>query len=127
MNYLASPPLVIAYALAGTMDFDFENQPLGKDSEGVDVYLKDLWPSPEEVQSVIDSSISTDMFDTEYGRIFDGDERWQALQTPEGAIFEWDENSTYVRKPNYFDGMTLETVPVTDIEGAGCSRSSATR
>ncbi|EKU47825.1 aconitate hydratase AcnA [Brevibacterium casei] len=118
MNYLASPPLVIAYALAGTMDFDFENQPLGKDSEGVDVYLKDLWPSPEEVQSVIDSSISTDMFDTEYGRIFDGDERWQALQTPEGAIFEWDENSTYVRKPNYFDGMTLETVPVTDIEGA---------
>lgn len=118
MNYLASPPLVIAYALAGTMDFDFENQPLGKDSEGVDVYLKDLWPSPEEVQSVIDSSISTDMFDTEYGRIFDGDERWQALQTPEGAIFEWDENSTYVRKPNYFDGMKLETVPVTDIEGA---------
>ncbi len=118
MNYLASPPLVIAYALAGTMDFDFENQPLGKDSEGVDVYLKDLWPSPEEVQSVIDSSISTDMFDTEYGRIFDGDERWQAPQTPEGAIFEWDENSTYVRKPNYFDGMTLETVPVTDIEGA---------
>lgn len=118
MNYLASPPLVIAYALAGTMDFDFENQPLGQDKDGVDVYLKDLWPSPEEVQAVIDSSISTDMFDTEYGRIFDGDERWQALQTPEGAIFEWDEKSTYVRKPNYFDGMTLETVPVTDIEGA---------
>ncbi len=118
MNYLASPPLVIAYALAGTMDFDFDNQPLGKDKDGVDVYLADLWPSAEEVQSIIDSSISTDMFDTEYGRIFDGDERWRALQTPEGAIFEWDEKSTYVRKPTFFDGMGLEMEPVKDIEGA---------
>ncbi|GAA1841989.1 aconitate hydratase AcnA [Brevibacterium marinum] len=118
MNYLASPPLVIAYALAGTMDFDFENQPLGQDSEGVDVYLKDLWPSPEEVESVISSSISTDMFDNEYGRIFEGDERWQQLQTPEGAIFEWDDESTYVRKPTFFDGMGLEAEPVTDIKGA---------
>ncbi|WP_309130024.1 aconitate hydratase AcnA [Brevibacterium sp.] len=118
MNYLASPPLVIAYALAGTMDFDFENQPLGKDKDGVDVYLADLWPSAEEVQSIIDSSISTDMFDTEYGRIFDGDERWRALQTPEGSIFEWDEKSTYVRKPTFFDGMGLEKEPVKDIEGA---------
>ncbi|MCI4010283.1 aconitate hydratase AcnA [Brevibacterium sp. ZH18] len=118
MNYLASPPLVIAYALAGTMDFDFDNQPLGQDSEGVDVYLKDLWPSPEEVESVIASSISTDMFDTEYGRIFEGDDRWKALQTPEGAIFEWDDESTYVRKPTFFDGMGLETEPVEDITGA---------
>ena len=118
MNYLASPPLVIAYALAGTMDFDFENQPLGKDSEGVDVYLADLWPSPEEVESVISSSISTDMFDNEYGRIFDGDERWQQLDTPEGKVFEWDDESTYVRKPTFFDGMGLKPEAVKDIKGA---------
>ncbi|MDN6605555.1 aconitate hydratase AcnA, partial [Brevibacterium sp.] len=118
MNYLASPPLVIAYALAGTMDFDFDNQPLGQDPDGVDVYLKDLWPTPEEVESVIASSISTDMFDSEYGRIFEGDDRWKALQTPEGAIFEWDDESTYVRKPTFFDGMGLETEPVSDLKGA---------
>ena len=118
MNYLASPPLVIAYALAGTMDFDFENQPLGKDSEGVDVYLADLWPSPEEVESVIADSISTDMFDSEYGRIFDGDERWQQLDTPEGKVFEWDDESTYVRKPTFFDGMGLKPEAVKDIKGA---------
>ncbi|WP_216656728.1 aconitate hydratase AcnA [Brevibacterium sp. CT2-23B] len=118
MNYLASPPLVIAYALAGTMDFDFENQPLGKDSDGVDVYLADLWPSPEEVESVIADSISTDMFDNEYGRIFDGDERWQQLDTPEGKVFEWDDESTYVRKPTFFDGMGLKPEAVKDIKGA---------
>ena len=118
MNYLASPPLVIAYALAGTMDFDFENQPLGKDSDGVDVYLADLWPSPEEVESVIADSISTDMFDSEYGRIFDGDERWQQLDTPEGKVFEWDDESTYVRKPTFFDGMGLKPEAVKDIKGA---------
>ncbi|MGC2976113.1 aconitate hydratase AcnA [Brevibacterium sp. FAM 25378] len=118
MNYLASPPLVIAYALAGTMDFDFENQPLGKDSEGADVYLADLWPSPEEVESVIADSISTDMFDNEYGRIFDGDERWQQLDTPEGKVFEWDDKSTYVRKPTFFDGMGLKPEAVEDIKGA---------
>ncbi|MCU4296243.1 aconitate hydratase AcnA [Brevibacterium permense] len=118
MNYLASPPLVIAYALAGTMDFDFENQPLGKDAQGVDVYLADLWPSPEEVESVIASSISTDMFDKEYGRIFDGDERWQQLDTPEGKVFEWDDESTYVRKPTFFDGMGLKPEAVKDIKGA---------
>ncbi|MGC2941158.1 aconitate hydratase AcnA [Brevibacterium sp. FAM 24638] len=118
MNYLASPPLVIAYALAGTMDFDFENQPLGKDSEGADVYLADLWPSPEEVESVIADSISTDMFDNEYGRIFDGDERWQQLDTPEGKVFEWDDKSTYVRKPTFFDGMGLKPEAVKDIKGA---------
>ncbi|MGO3180582.1 MAG: aconitate hydratase AcnA [Brevibacterium linens] len=118
MNYLASPPLVIAYALAGTMDFDFENQPLGKDAQGVDVYLADLWPSPDEVESVIADSISTDMFDNEYGRIFDGDERWQQLDTPEGKVFEWDDESTYVRKPTFFDGMGLKPEAVKDIKGA---------
>ncbi|WP_019159742.1 aconitate hydratase AcnA [Brevibacterium senegalense] len=118
MNYLASPPLVIAYALAGTMDFDFESQPLGKGSDGEDIYLKDIWPSPEEVESLIESSISTDMFTSEYGSIFDGDARWQELDTPSGNVFEWDDQSTYVRKPPYFEGMTLETTPVADVSGA---------
>ena len=118
MNYLASPPLVVAYALAGTMDFDFQNEPLGQDSEGNDVYLKDIWPDPTEVQQIIDDSIETEMFNDSYGTIFDGDERWQSLETPTGKTFEWDAESTYVRKPPYFEGMTMETAPVTDIEGA---------
>ncbi|PPF19519.1 aconitate hydratase AcnA [Rathayibacter sp. AY1E8] len=118
MNYLASPPLVIAYALAGSMNFDFEVDALGTDSDGNDVFLKDIWPDAAEVQATIDSSIDKSMFDTQYAGVFDGDERWRALQTPEGSIFEWDESSTYVRKPPYFDGMTMETTPVTDIAGA---------
>ncbi|WP_424463989.1 aconitate hydratase AcnA [Pseudoclavibacter helvolus] len=118
MNYLASPPLVIAYALAGTMDFDFETQPLGKDSDGKDVFLSEIWPSADEVQSTIDTSIDTDMFTREYGAVFDGDERWRSLPTPTGATFEWDDQSTYVRKPPYFDGMVMELTPITDIKGA---------
>ena len=118
MNYLASPPLVIAYALAGTMDFDFEKEPLGQDSDGKDVFLKDIWPDPTEVQKIIDASIDTEMFDREYGTIFDGDQRWQNLDTPTGDVFEWDPESTYVRKPPYFEGMSMETTPVEDIEGA---------
>ena len=118
MNYLASPPLVIAYSLAGTMDFDFEKDPLGKDSAGQDVFLADIWPTPDEVQSTIDSSINSEMFSTQYASVFDGDERWRSLPTPEGALFEWDENSTYVKKPPYFQGMQLEPAPVSDVEGA---------
>ncbi|MGN6325974.1 aconitate hydratase AcnA [Pseudolysinimonas sp.] len=118
MNYLASPPLVIAYALAGSMNFDFENDPLGQDSDGNDVYLKDIWPDADEVQKTIDSSISTEMFTKEYGAVFDGDERWRSLPTPDSEVFEWDAQSTYVRKPPYFEGMTLETTPVSDIAGA---------
>jgi aconitate hydratase len=118
MNYLASPPLVIAYALAGSMNFDFETDALGTDTEGNDVFLKDIWPDAAEVQSTIDSSIDTDMFQHEYSGVFDGDERWRSLPTPEGATFEWDAESTYVRKPPYFDGMTMETTPVTDIVNA---------
>ncbi|PPF64487.1 aconitate hydratase [Clavibacter michiganensis] len=118
MNYLASPPLVIAYALAGSMNFDFETDALGTDTEGNDVFLKDIWPDAAEVQSTIDSSIDTDMFQHEYAGVFDGDERWRSLPTPEGATFEWDSESTYVRKPPYFDGMTMETTPVTDIVNA---------
>ncbi len=118
MNYLASPPLVIAYALAGSMNFDFEKDALGVGSDGNDVYLKDIWPDAAEVQATIDSSIETGMFDHQYAGVFDGDERWRSLPTPTGATFEWDPTSTYVRKPPYFDGMTIETTPVTDIAGA---------
>ncbi|WP_250506018.1 aconitate hydratase [Bowdeniella massiliensis] len=118
MNYLASPPLVIAYGLAGTMDFDFEAEPLGTDKDGNEVFLKDIWPSPDEVQQVMDSSITQEMFESDYADVFAGDERWRALQTPEGDIFEWDEESTYVRKPPYFEGMSMELTPVEDITGA---------
>ncbi len=118
MNYLASPPLVIAYALAGSMNFDFETDSLGTDTEGNEVYLKDIWPDAAEVQKTIDESITTEMFTKEYGAVFDGDERWRSLPTPDSEVFEWDANSTYVRKPPYFDGMTLETSPVVDIAGA---------
>lgn len=118
MNYLASPPLVIAYALAGTMDFDFEREPLGQDPDGNDVFLHDIWPDPSEVQAIIDSSISREMFATNYANVFDGDEHWKSLSTPSGDRFTWDAASTYVRKPPYFEGMTMELTPVADIHGA---------
>ncbi|WEV78979.1 aconitate hydratase AcnA [Janibacter cremeus] len=118
MNYLASPPLVIAYALAGTMDFDFASEPLGQDKEGKDVYLEDLWPNPADVQSTIDAAVSQEMFTEKYADVFAGDERWTSLDTPEGNTFEWAEDSTYVRKPTFFDGMTQELDTVEDISGA---------
>ena len=118
MNYLASPPLVIAYALAGTMDFDFDNDALGQDEAGNDVFLKDIWPNPVEVQQVIDSSIDKEMFARGYEGVFEGDDRWKALDTPAGDTFAWDEKSTYVRKPPYFEGMKAQPEPVQDITGA---------
>ncbi|MFE7800890.1 aconitate hydratase [Nocardia sp. NPDC057440] len=118
MNYLASPPLVIAYALAGTMDFDFETDALGQDTDGNDVFLKDIWPSPKEIEETIGSAISQDMFIKSYADVFKGDERWRSLPTPEGKTFEWDAKSTYVRKPPYFEGMPQTPNPVTDIKGA---------
>ena len=118
MNYLASPPLVIAYALAGSMNFDFDTDALGTDHDGNDVFLRDIWPDAAEVQATIDSSIDTEMFTHEYSSVFDGDERWRSLPTPAGDTFEWDADSTYVRKPPYFEGMTMETTPVVDISGA---------
>ena len=118
MNYLASPPLVIAYALAGTMDFDFETQPLGTDKEGKDVYLKDIWPSQKEVSDTIASAINREMFVKNYADVFKGDERWRNLPTPSGNTFEWDADSTYVRKPPYFEGMSAEPEPVGNISGA---------
>jgi aconitate hydratase len=118
MNYLASPPLVVAYALAGSMDKDITTEPLGTDSDGRPVYLRDIWPTPQEIQDVVASSISSEMFTEDYADVFAGDERWQSLPTPTGKTFEWDAESTYVRKPPYFEGMTKEPSPVTDIEGA---------
>ncbi len=118
MNYLASPPLVIAYALAGTMNFDFDKEPLGQDESGEDVFLADIWPTPAEVQATIYNSINSEMFKTQYSGVFEGDERWKSLPTPVGATFNWDEKSTYVRKPPYFEGMKLEPSAVTDISGA---------
>ncbi|WP_034265257.1 aconitate hydratase AcnA [Actinospica robiniae] len=118
MNYLASPPLVIAYAIAGTMDFDFESDPLGRDADGNDVFLRDIWPAPAEVQDVIGSAISSEMFAKDYADVFAGDERWRALPTPTGNTFEWDADSTYVRKPPYFEDMPATPAPVADIAGA---------
>ena len=118
MNYLASPPLVVAYAIAGTMNHDFVKDSLGKDKDGKDVFLADIWPSAQEIQSVIDSSISSEMFKKDYATVFDGDHRWKSLDTPTGKTFDWDAKSTYVRKPPYFDGMPANPKPVTDISGA---------
>jgi aconitate hydratase len=117
MNYLASPPLVVAYALAGSMDIDITTEPLGEGTDGP-VYLRDIWPSTAEVQQVIDEAIASEMYASDYADVFAGDERWQSLPTPEGNIFAWDPQSTYVRKPPYFDGMQREPSPVTDISGA---------
>ena len=118
MNYLASPPLVIAYALAGTMDFDFETEPLGHDESGTAVFLRDIWPAPAEVQATMDSAIDREMFAKDYADVFAGDERWRSLATPEGSTFDWDPQSTYVRKPPYFDGMAATPEPVQDVVGA---------
>jgi aconitate hydratase len=118
MNYLASPPLVVAYALAGTMNHDFEKDSLGTDKDGKEVLLAHIWPSAKEIQDVIDSSISSEMFKKDYATVFDGDHRWKSLDTPTGKTFEWDAQSTYVRKPPYFDGMPAQPKPVTDIAGA---------
>ena len=118
MNYLASPPLVVAYSLVGRMDVDITTEPLGVGSDGQPVYLADIWPTPEEVAATIASSIRPDMFTERYEDVFAGDERWANLETPSGATFAWDPDSTYVRKPPYFDGMAREPEPVTDIAGA---------
>ncbi|MGC3993519.1 MAG: aconitate hydratase AcnA [Propionicimonas sp.] len=118
MNYLASPPLVVAYALAGTMDIDLTSEPLGKDTEGNDVFLKDIWPSQAEVDEVVGSSISAEMFTSRYADVFAGDDTWRSLPTPTGETFSWDGDSTYVRKPPYFENMPAQPVPVTDVSGA---------
>jgi aconitate hydratase len=117
-NYLASPPLVVAYAIAGDMDIDLYGEPLGHDSNGVPVFLKDIWPSESEVRHVILSTVKSEMFKKVYADVFRGDERWNALAAPAGDLFDWDESSTYVKRPPFFDGMTPEAPPVTGIRGA---------
>ena len=119
-NYLASPPLVVAYALAGRMDLDLLTEPLGQGSDGEDVFLADIWPSAAEVQSTIAGAIDEEMFRASYANVFAGDETWQGLPVPEGDVFEWDPSSTYVRRPPYFEGMTPEPAPIEDIAGARC-------
>ncbi len=118
LNYLASPPLVVAYALAGTMDIDLVREPLGSDTEGNPVYLADIWPSPEEVADVVQHAVAEEMFTRDYADVFTGDDNWRGLSVPEGDTFAWDDASTYVRRPPYFDGMPVEPEPVTDIVGA---------
>jgi aconitate hydratase len=118
MNYLASPPLVVAYALAGTMDLDITSEPLGTGSDGEPVRLADIWPSEAEVARVVGASISADQFESSYADVFAGDERWQGLDVPAGDAFAWDAGSTYVRRPPYFDGMPAEPAPIGDVTGA---------
>ena len=118
MNYLASPPLVVAYAIAGTMDIDLVNDSLGTDEQGRDVYLRDIWPTEAEIEEIVASAIGAEMFTDSYADVFAGDQQWQSLPTPEGEMFAWDPDSTYVRKPPYFEGMPADPVPVTDISGA---------
>jgi aconitate hydratase len=118
MNFLASPPLVVAYALAGSMDVNLYEDPLGQDTDGKDVFLKDIWPSQQEIQDAIRGSISSGMFKSSYDAVFKGDANWAGIDSPTGEIYAWDEESTYVRNPPYFDGMTLDTRPVSGIAGA---------
>ncbi|WP_183092864.1 aconitate hydratase AcnA [Nocardioides stalactiti] len=118
MNYLASPPLVVAYAIAGNMKVDLFKDPIGQDTDGNDVFLKDIWPTPAEIEETIAGAINSEMFGESYKDVFAGDDRWRSLPTPEGNTFTWDEKSTYVRKAPYFDGMPDEPTPVTDIAGA---------
>jgi len=118
MNFLASPPLVVAYALAGTMDFDMYNEPLGRDRDGNDVYMHDIWPDPQEIQELITQHIDAGMFESNYSSVFGGDDNWNSLDTPEGELYAWDENSTYVKNPPFFEGIQPEPAPVRDLEGA---------
>src|SRR5205823_5527496 len=117
-SYLASPPLVVAYALAGDIRRDLSKEPVGSDREGKDVYLRELWPSAEEVNEAIRTSLKVEMFTREYARIFDGDENWQRMSAPTGPIYEWDPKSTYVREPSFFEGIGPQPDALTDIIGA---------
>jgi aconitate hydratase len=120
MNYLASPPLVVAYALAGRMDVNLTTDPLGEDQDGQPVYLKDIWPSSHEIQETIQESVSSDMFRSSYSSVFQGDGRWNSIDSPEGEMFEWDDESTYIQNPPYFQGMTLQVPDLPEIRGARC-------
>ena len=118
MNYLASPPLVVAYAIAGTVDIDLTREPLGKDRDGNDVYLRDIWPSNKEIGDTIAATVGPELFAQNYADVFKGDSRWNAMASPEGEIYEWDSSSTYIKNPPYFDGMTMQVGTIADIHGA---------
>jgi aconitate hydratase len=120
MNYLASPPLVVAYALAGRMDVNLTTDPLGEDQDGQPVYLRDIWPSSHEIHETIQNNVSSDMFRSSYSSVFQGDERWNSIDSPEGEMFEWDDESTYIQNPPYFQGMTLQVPDLPVIRGARC-------
>ena len=117
-NYLASPPLVVAYALAGRMTVDLTTEPLGKDRDGKDVYLREIWPTEREIQAAMLSAVTSEMFQRQYANVFEGDERWRSLPVPTGDLFEWDQQSTYVRKPPFVEGISREPAPLTDIVSA---------
>src|SRR4051795_11373962 len=119
-NYLASPPLVVAYALAGRMDLDLETEPIGQGSDGEDVFLRDLWPTNDEIEQAVAAAVDGGMFRKQYADVFTGDERWQALPVPEGDLYDWSEESTYIRRPPFFEGMPREPEPLPDVEGARC-------
>jgi aconitate hydratase len=118
MNYLASPPLVVAYALAGSMDMDLYNEPLGQDPDGNDVFMRDIWPTEAEVAQTIEQAVQADQFRKSYAEVFDGDERWNGLEVPDGELFDWDPRSTYVRRPPFFENLPREPLPVEDIVDA---------
>ena len=120
MNYLASPPLVVAYAIAGNLNIDITSESLGNDQDGKPVYLRDIWPSSQEIQQCIAESVTEEMFEKGYSHVFSGDERWQAVDSPIGEMFDWQDDSTYIRNPPYFDGMSMDVAPVKDIHGARC-------
>ncbi|BBI69746.1 hypothetical protein PKHYL_39370 [Psychrobacter sp. KH172YL61] len=117
-SYLASPPLVVAYALAGTVDIDLTTHPLGQDQDGNDVYLKDIWPTSDEINELIANNIDADMFRKNYGEVFDGSKEWNAISSADSQLYPWDEGSTYIKNPPFFDGMTMEPEGIPDIEGA---------
>ncbi|MES2311294.1 MAG: aconitate hydratase AcnA [Pseudomonadota bacterium] len=120
MNYLASPPLVVAYALAGSLDVNLSTDPLGQDKDGKDVFLKDIWPTNQEISDLMASAVTSEMFEKNYADVFKGDERWSGIASPDGALYAWDEASTYIKNPPYFDGMTMALSPVEDIHAARC-------
>ena len=114
-NYLASPPLVVAYALAGRMDFDMASEPLGNDKDGKPVFLRDIWPSPQEIEDTVRTAVTTEMYQKEYGEVFQGDARWHGLPVPEGDLYAWSEKSTYIKRPPFFDNMPKTPAALTDI------------